>query len=144
MMADEEGLIHVRAIQGLNVRENEHRVQLNEFDPRHPGGQAWVAGPKPVLVFETPTVLQRIREGRIEKVGASEAKKAETERRKAAEDAGALGNTDARVTEILQRESTLSNREQSLSAEQAKLDADRAELQRQMDAFAKQQKGTNK
>lgn len=40
-------------------------VVLFELDDRHPGGEAFVAGDKPVKVFPTPRVTALIREERL-------------------------------------------------------------------------------
>lgn len=57
--------IVVRGTQGNSVV---NRVALSERHPDHPGGEAFVAGRRPVLVAETPTVKVALREGRLEEV----------------------------------------------------------------------------
>ncbi len=44
------------------------KVVLFEIDDRHPGGEAFVAGDKPVEVFPTPRVTALIREEKLVEV----------------------------------------------------------------------------
>jgi hypothetical protein len=46
------------------------RVALWERDPRHPGGEVWVAGEAPQEVYPTPTVHRLLREGALTLVEA--------------------------------------------------------------------------
>jgi hypothetical protein len=49
------------------------RVALWERDPRHPGGEVWVAGEAPQEVYPTPTVHRLLREGALTLVEAPQA-----------------------------------------------------------------------
>jgi hypothetical protein len=49
------------------------QVALYEVDGQHPGGQAFVAGARPVEVAYTPGVVAAIRSGRVRELSASDA-----------------------------------------------------------------------
>lgn len=131
-MADTDGLIWVRALTGLDVRPNEHRVVLFERDDRHPGGEAFVFGPQPKQVFETTGVVQAIRNGDLEKISEKDARAALGAQQNApvSQDTAAL---DARAADLATAQNQLEADRATVDAERAKLDADRK-------AFEKQQK----
>lgn len=141
-MADDDKMIWVRALEGLNVRPNEHRVVARETNDRHPNGEALIFGPDPQEVADTAHIRQRIREGAIEEVSAAEGQKVQERRQQAAAKAlGGMGDTNAlesRARELATTQSQLSEQQQSLEAERAKLDADRQALAAERQAFEQQ------
>lgn len=52
-------------------------LDFYERDDQHPDKDAWVAGPTPVKVAETPAVIAAIKNGKIKEVSAAEAKSLE-------------------------------------------------------------------
>lgn len=64
-----------KKVQLINVRstlkpkpDGGNPVALREVNPKHPGGEAFVAGPKPVEVALTAEVQAKLREGVLEEV----------------------------------------------------------------------------
>lgn len=62
----------VKAVKGLdhNGVEGDHQVLLFEKDPAHPNGEAFIAGPRPVLVGDTAEVSRLLKDGSIEETEA--------------------------------------------------------------------------
>lgn len=141
-MADDNKMIWVRALEGLNVRPNEHRIAAREVDDRHPNGEALVFGPDPQEVADTAYIRQRIREGAIEEASEADGKKAQEKRQKAAASAlagaGDRGLLESRARELATAQNQLTEQQQSLEAERAKIEADRQTLAAERQAFEQQ------
>jgi hypothetical protein len=81
-----------------------HPTALFEFSNNHPGGQALVAGPLPVLVGKTPAVAAAIREEQIREVDEDEAEELQDEyhgQRRKARRAAALAAADENALSTL-------------------------------------------
>ncbi|MGE0131871.1 MAG: hypothetical protein AB7U82_27625 [Blastocatellales bacterium] len=66
------GTVFVRSTLPPNS-DGGNTVALWEQHPKHPGGGAFIAGPKPVEVALTPQVRLLIRDGVLEEIAAPDA-----------------------------------------------------------------------
>lgn len=116
-----EKIMWVRAVKGIdfNGRVGENQVLLYEQDSRHPTGEAFIAGPIPVQVADTAAVSRLLKDGDIEEVSATEAKKA----------GGATDPAAVAQAELTQKQEALAARADALDAREQALDAEAKRLE---------------
>lgn len=132
----------VRALKGINFngRVGEHQFQVAERDDAHPNGEAFVAGPDPVEVGDTPTVQRAIRDGLIEEVSESDFKAVQKERQEAAQRALAASPVEANraAREAATMQSQIADRERSVAAQEADLEKREQALKQQEAEISRQ------